>query len=115
MTDKLAPLKVARAFPLYDPSLGEMGSLRKVVDAADYLDVVQLLLRYQVALRRCQRVEQDPAKASETRMLRDIARKLRARLVDAEKQLWVHSEGRASYFEAHPDARPPDSLRETRP
>jgi hypothetical protein len=106
--------KLVSPFPLYDPSIGEYGALRNVVCGTDYLEVVQRMMRYRLAYMRSQKANAEPNKASETRMLRDIARKLKARMERAEAQLWIHSEGRASYFEDYPSARPLDSIREKR-
>jgi hypothetical protein len=105
--------KVAKVFPLYDPSLGEGGALRSVVDGGDYLRAVQLLIRYRLDVKRLSKRRDAPVQVSE-KTLTDIANGLQERLHKAEAQLWLWSDGHASYFEDHPQAAPIASLREIR-
>jgi len=114
VTEPGGRFRVGRVFSLYDPAFGEGGGLRNVVDAPDYLHAVHLLVQSRLALKR-QRVAPDappPAPAPQT--LEVIAKALKARMEVAEAQLWIWSNGGASYFEDFPQAAPITSLRETR-
>lgn len=81
----------------------------KAVDAGEYLALVDLALRY----KKASKVPiLTPLEGDHTVALARVAANLRNRLYEAEKQLWLHSEGKASYFDDFPDAHPPTSLRE---
>ena len=115
MTPPVERFTLAVPFPLYDPAVGESGALRKVVSAEDYLHAVQLMMHFRLAMKRLQIVVRNASPARDVRILTEIADTLKKRMEKAEAQLWVHSDGQASYFDEYPVARPPDSLRELGP
>jgi hypothetical protein len=106
--------KVAPVFTLYDPALGEGGGLRSVVDADAYLRAVQLLIRYRLDVKRLLKRPAAPVRAPVVLTETDTPVVIKERIGKAEAQLWMWSWGKASYFEDYPEARPLDSLRESR-
>jgi len=107
------PFKVARVFALYDAALGESGGQRSVVDATDYLEAVQLLIRYRLDVKRLMKRHRGSGKPPPYPATVPSTPD-EERLGKAEAQLWMWSSGLASHFEDYPAARPLDSLRETR-
>jgi len=113
VTEPGGRFRVGRVFPLYDPAFGDGGGLRNVVDAPDYLHAVQLLVQCRLAVKRLRAAPAVPS-APAPQTLEVIAKALKARMEVAESQLWLWSNGGASYFEDYPQAAPITSLGETR-